>query len=390
MKQKRGRGILKSFQIKTKINFGKGALESLEQLAGKKVLLITDPFIVKSGLVNEVIKYLQKSEYTVFCDIVPDPPMEVVTAGIKEFERFMPDVVVALGGGSAIDTSKAIVYFAKKILNLENIKLEDVKLIVIPTTSGTGSEATSFSVITDVQKGVKYPLVSDELLPDVAILDPELVKSVPPNVTADTGMDVLTHAIEAYVSTQSHDCSDALAERAIKLVCEYLPKAYADGDDIKAREKMHNASCLAGIAFDKVSLGINHSIAHAIGAKFHISHGRANSLLLVHVIDYNSQIKGYKTIEFSETAKKYAEISSFLKLNIFNEKIAVDSLKDAIIKLQKQLNMPLTLTECGIDAKEVESMKDEIAELALNDNCTKTNPVKPTKEDIIKILEKII
>lgn len=376
---------MKSFQIKTKINFGQGALESLEKLEGKKVLLITDPFMVKSGLVNEPIKYLQKSEYRVFSDIIPDPPIEVVTEGIQVFKEFMPDAVVALGGGSAIDSSKAIAYFSKKILNLEH-----VQIIAIPTTSGTGSEATSFSVITDKQKGVKYPIISDELLPDVAILDPELVKSVPPNVTADTGMDVLTHGIEAYVSTQSHDCSDALAERAIKLVCEYLPKAYADGNDIKAREKMHNASCLAGIAFDKVSLGINHSIAHAIGAKFHISHGRANSLLLVHVIDYNSQIDGYKTTEFSETAKKYAEISSFLKLNIFNEKVAVDSLKDAIIKLQKQLNMPLTLTECGIDPKEVEAMKDEIAELALNDNCTKTNPVKPTKEDIIKILEKII
>ncbi|MBU5335080.1 1-propanol dehydrogenase PduQ [Intestinibacter bartlettii] len=376
---------MKTFQINTKINFGQGALASLEKLEGKRVLLITDPFMVKSGLVNEPIKYLQKSEYTVFSDIVPDPPIEVVTSGIKVFKEFMPDAVVALGGGSAIDSSKAIVYFSKKILNLGH-----VQLIAIPTTSGTGSEATSFSVITDKQKGAKYPIASDELLPDVAILDPELVKSVPPNVTADTGMDVLTHAIEAYVSTQSHDCSDALAERAIKLVCEYLPKAYADGNDIKAREKMHNASCLAGIAFDKVSLGINHSIAHAIGAKFHISHGRANSLLLVHVIDYNSQIDGYKTTEFSEAAKKYAEISSFLKLNIFNEKVAVDSLKDAIIKLQKQLNMPLTLTECGIDPKEVEAMKDEIAELALNDNCTKTNPVKPTKEDIIKILEKII
>ncbi|WP_455542148.1 1-propanol dehydrogenase PduQ [Intestinibacter sp.] len=376
---------MKSFQIKTKINFGQGALSSLEKLAGKKVLLITDPFMVKSGLVNEPIKYLQKSEYTVFCDIIPDPPMEVVTAGIKVFKKFMPDAVVALGGGSAIDSSKAIVYFSKKMLNLD-----DVQLIAIPTTSGTGSEATSFSVITDRDKGAKYPLVSEELLPDVAILDPELVKSVPPHVTADTGMDVLTHAIEAYVSTQSHDCSDALAERAIKLVCEYLPRAYADGNDLKAREKMHNASCLAGIAFDKVSLGINHSIAHAIGAKFHISHGRANSLLLVPVIEYNSQIDGYKNIEFSETAKKYAEISSFLKLNIFNEKVAVDSLKDAIIKLQKQLNMPLTLAECGIDPKEVEAMKDEIAELALNDNCTKTNPVQPNKEDIIKILEKII
>ena len=286
---------------------------------------------------------------------------------------------------SAIDSSKAIREFALKINNYGK-----VGLIAIPTTSGTGSEVTSFAVVNDTNAHIKYPLISDSLTADEAILDAELVKSVPPAITADTGMDVLTHAIEAYVSTQSHDCSDALAERAIKLVCEYLPKAYADGDDIKAREKMHNASCLAGIAFDKVSLGINHSIAHAIGAKFHISHGRANSLLLVHVIDYNSQIEGYKTIEFSETAKKYAEISSFLKLNIFNEKIALDSLKDAIIKLQKQLNMPLTLTECGIDAKEVESMKDEIAELALNDNCTKTNPVKPTKEDIIKILEKII
>ena len=392
MKQKRGRGILKSFQIKTKINFGKGALESLEQLAGKKVLLITDPFMVKSGLVNEVIKYLQKSEYTVFCDIVPDPPMEVVTAGIKEFERFMPDVVVALGGGSAIDTSKAIVYFAKKILNLENIKLEDVKLIVIPTTSGTGSEATSFSVITDAQKGAKYPLVSDELLPDVAILDPELVKSVPPNVTADTGMDVFTHALESYVSTDHNEFSAALAEKAMEICGVFLLRAYLDGSDIHARQKMHVASCLAGLSFNTAGLGITHSMAHQLGAQFHIPHGRANAMLLPHIVEFNANINKHSKSqkEYLPAVKRYANIAHILGLSNYNKVMSVRSLVNWIQFMQKEMNIPLTIQEIGtISPDEYFGAIDKMADAALADACTPANPRVPTKEDIVKIYKKL-
>ena len=177
-----------------------------------------------------------------------------------------------------------------------------MEFIAIPTTSGTGSEVTSFSVITDKSKGTKYPLVSDDLLPDVAILDPELVKSVPGSITADTGMDVITHALEAYVSTNASDFSDALAEKALMLSFKYLLRAYKDGEDLEAREKMHNASCLAGIAFNSASLGLNHGIAHVLGGKFHVPHGRTNSILLPYIVEFNADIVGYENNEFLQSS----------------------------------------------------------------------------------------
>ncbi len=376
---------MNNFEIKTKIKFGDGSLKSLQSLKNKKILIITDPFMVKSGSINNVLDNLTNCEYEVFSDIVPDPPIETIVNGIQVFDKTNPDVVIALGGGSAIDASKAIIDFSKKILNVDN-----VEFIAIPTTSGTGSEVTSFSVITDKEKGVKYPLVSDELLPDVAILDPNLVKTVPNFITADTGMDVLTHAIEAYVSTNATDFSDALAEKAIKLVFEYLPRAYKNGDDLEAREKMHNASCLAGIAFNQASLGINHSIAHVLGGKFHTPHGRTNAILLPHVIEYNAGIMGYNDREYSYAAKKYNQISKLIGTNTSNVRNGVKNLTNSIVKLQKELKMPTKLTQCNVKYEDVISLQNEIANLAIKDNCTNTNPKIPTEADIINLLNKII
>lgn len=297
---------------------------------------------------------------------------------------FNPDVVIALGGGSAIDATKAIIDFSKKL-----VKLNDIKFIAIPTTSGTGSEVTSFSVITDKQKGVKYPLVSDELLPDIAILDPELVKTVPNFITADTGMDVLTHALEAYVSKNATDFSDALAEKAATLVFKYLLKAYENGNDIEAREKMHNASCLAGLAFNEASLGVNHGIAHVLGGKFHVPHGRTNSILLPHVIEYNANITSYNSKEFSEAAEKYAKIAKMVGLQGSNTRGLVKNLVNEIKKMQKAMNMPTTLRECKVNCDELKSLENEIAQLALKDACTESNPRVPDENDIISILNKI-
>ena len=376
---------MNNFEIKTKIKFGQDSLKSLQDIKGKKVLIITDPFMIKSKAIDSILANLTNCTYEVFSDIVPDPPIEVIVRGIKAFDKTKPNVIIALGGGSAIDAAKAILDFSKKIL-----EINEVTFIAIPTTSGTGSEVTSFSVITDNQKGIKYPLISDSLLPDIAILDPQLVKTVPNTITADTGMDVLTHAIEAYVSTNANDFSDALAEKAIKLVFEYLPKAYKNGEDLEAREKMHNASCLAGMAFNQASLGINHSIAHALGGKFHIPHGRTNAILLPHVIEYNASIVGYTNIEYSLAARKYAEIASLLGLDFSNIRIGVRSLISKIVKLQKELNMVTKLSQCNVNVSDIKREEDEIAKLAIKDSCTKTNPKIPTEKDIKEILSKII
>lgn len=373
-----------SFEIKTKIKFGEGSLKALQEIQNKKILIITDPFMVESKAIDKILVNLKEGSYEVFSDIVPDPPIETVVSGIEVFKEVNPDVLIALGGGSAIDASKAIMDFSKKIL-----KTNDIEFIAIPTTSGTGSEVTSFSVITDKQKGTKYPLVSDDLLPNVAILDPELVKTVPNFITADTGMDVLTHAIEAYVSTEANDFSDALAEKAIKLVFKYLLRAYKDGNDIEAREKMHNASCLAGMAFNQTSLGINHSIAHVLGGKFHVPHGRTNSILLPHVIEYNADIVGYTNTKYSMAANKYAQISMLLGLNTSNVRMGVKNLVNEIKKLQKEMSMATSLSQCKVNISDLSSVENEIAILAINDGCTKTNPRVPTERDIIDILNKI-
>ncbi|WP_270670736.1 1-propanol dehydrogenase PduQ [Paraclostridium bifermentans] len=374
-----------NFEIKTKISCGIGALESLKDIKNKKIFIITDPFMIESKTIDKILINLEGNDCDIFSEIVPDPPIEIVVKGVEKIKYYSPDIIIALGGGSAIDAAKAIMDFSKQIF-----KIDEIEFIAIPTTSGTGSEVTSFSVITDAQKGTKYPLVSDDLIPNKAILDPELVKTVPNFITADTGMDVLTHAIEAYVSTDSNDFSDALAEKAIKLVHEYLIDAYKDGSNLEAREKMHNASCMAGLAFNQASLGLNHGIAHIVGAKFHIPHGRTNSILLPYVIEYNANISGYNNASYSDTAKKYAQIAKMLGLESSNVRLGVKNLVNEIKKMQKSMNMPMKLTDCKVNKVDVENLLPEIAQLALKDGCTKTNPRIPNDSGIIDILKQII
>ena len=372
---------------KTELHVGKGALQQLSHYKNEHILVVADPFLKTSGTLDAILaNFDDNNDIVVFTDIVPDPPIETVVAGIKSAGDKPISIVLSIGGGSAIDASKAMYYFAKK-----QGAFSEAILIAIPTTSGTGSEVTSFSVITDAERGTKYPLVTKEILPDVAILDADLVLSLPGNITADTGMDVLTHAIEAYVSTKATDFSDALAEKAIKLVFEYLPKAYKNGQDVEAREKMHAASTLAGMAFNTASLGINHSLAHAAGAKFNVPHGRLNSILMPHVIQYNAGIEfnnRNRQATDKTVASRYQDIAKLLGCSASSPVSGVRQLVEAIKKLQRKLEMPTSLREYGVKADAFAQYKVEISEAALHDGCNPTNPRVPTAEELLKVLEK--
>ncbi|MDN9010173.1 1-propanol dehydrogenase PduQ [Brevibacillus laterosporus] len=376
------------FQIKTSIHFGTDALSSLQRIENKRIFVVTDPFMIKSGMIDKVKFQLEKKNehITIFHNIVPDPPLENIVNGIQVMSAADPDVVIALGGGSAIDAAKAICLFQNR-LNQKEAITKEVTFIAVPTTSGTGSEVTSFSVVTDRTKNVKYPLVSDEMLPTEAILDPELVKTVPPFITADTGIDVLTHALEAYVSTLASDFTDAFSEKAIRLVFAYLEKSFQNGEDDLSREKMHNASCIAGLAFNAASLGISHSMAHIIGAKFHIPHGRSNGIVLPYVIEYNAHIKGYTDRNFSIAASKYAEIAKLLNLPSSDTRNGVKNLIIAVKKLRKDLGMPASLKEAGVKKEEFYKELDNLAEIAMKDKCTITNPRSPSIEDLKNLFE---
>jgi len=377
---------MKSFEIKTKIHFGDNALERLAQIPYNRILVITDPFIANGPLIRLITAPLEKSgkAYQIFCDVVPDAPIDKITVGVKEMLEYMPDAIVAVGGGSAIDSSKAIREFA---LNIN--RYADVALIAIPTTSGTGSEVTSFAVVNDTVKKIKYPLVSPSLTAEEAILDAELVKSVPPAITADTGMDVLTHAIEAYVSTNHNEFSAALAEKAIEIVAVFLLRAYLNGDDTHARQKMHVASCLAGLAFDSASLGLTHGMAHQLGAQFHIPHGRANAMLLPHVIAFNAGLEGYRQQPLSPPAMAYAELARLLDLPGGSPQLRVRSLISAIKRLSASLKLPARLSDCRVDRSEFQAACPELARAALADICLETNPRPITEAQLLNLLEQL-
>ena len=380
---------MRSFEIKTKVFFGEQALDRLAEIPYNKVLIITDPFMAQSSMFNLVTDPLKRAnkEFEIFKDVVPDPPIEKISEGVKKMLEYKPDVLVAVGGGSAIDSSKSIREFALRVE-----PYAEVGLIAIPTTSGTGSEVTSFAVVSDPKEKMKYPLVSEHLTPDEAILDAELVKSVPPAITADTGMDVFTHALEACVSTNRSDFTNALAEKAIEICGVFLLRAYLDGNDTHARQKMHSASCLAGLAFNTASLGLNHGMAHQLGATFHIPHGRANAMLLPHIIEFNSDINKHSKSqkEYLPAVKRYATVAQILGLSSYNKIMTVRSLVNWVHIMLKEMEIPLSITQMGtISKEEYFNAIDRMADAALADACTATNPRVPTKEDVVKMYQNL-
>lgn len=396
------------FKIPPKVYFEYGSIQYLRDMPDiSRAFIVTDELMVKLGYADKVIYQLRQRDehfqYEIFDQVEPDPSVDTIKEGANRMRAFEPDVIIALGGGSAMDAAKGMwLYYEKPDADFNNMHLKfmdirkrtyrfpkigkKAKLVCVPTTSGTGSEVTSFAVVTDKKKNVKYPLADYELTPDVAIIDPNFVKTVPKAVTADTGMDVLTHAIEAFVSVFASDYTDALALRAIQLVFEYLPKAYENPQDEKAREKMHNASCMAGMAFTNAFLGINHSMAHKLGGEFHIPHGRANAVLLPHVIAYNAS-KPTKFVAFPKYEKfiadeKYAEIARALNLPAKDTKQGVNSLIEAVKSLMQQIGVPDSIGKCGVDKKSFMAAVNELADKAFEDQCTPVNPRMPLVEEI--------
>ena len=400
------------FKIPEKIYFEAGSIQYLEKMNNiSRAFIVTDESMVKLGYVDKILYHLRnRRDYVhseIFSDVEPDPSFATIKRGVAAMEQFKPDVIIALGGGSAIDAAKGMwLFYEHPDADVEGMKLkfmdirkrtykfpklgEKCQMVAIPTTSGTGSEVTSFAVISDKEQGKKYPLADYELTPDVAIVDPNLVMTLPKSVTADTGMDVLTHAIEAYVSVMASDYTDGLAEKAIELVFKYLREAYEHGDDRQAREKMHNASTIAGMAFTNAFLGINHSLAHKLGAEFHLPHGRLNAILLPYVIKYNSltptKFVSFPKYEYFIADEKYAQIAKRLNLKADTTEEGVNSLIEAVKKLNADLNIPKSLQEAGIDEKEFISKIDILADRAFEDQCTTANPRLPLVEELKQIL----
>lgn len=366
------------FSLHTEIHTGAKALDVLLQFRDMRVLIVTDAFLATTELFRDVRSRLG-AQVTVFDEVTPNPTIQVVGKGAACYLAADPEVVVALGGGSPIDAAKAM---HKAAIAIGEAAREG--LIVIPTTSGSGSEVTSYSVITDEETHAKIPMVSQDLLPRMAILDPRAVIGVPPKVTADSGMDVLTHAVEAYVSLEAGDFSDACAEKSVQLLCTNLHTCYVDGANLEARRRMHNASTLAAMAFNNAGLGITHSLAHALGGRYPIAHGRLNAMLLPHVMAYNA--------ERSERAsRKYAWLAHLTATSSGgNVKASVASFIGAIDRLRVSLDIPSRLVDEGVSPTDFWSSLDDVARVALADGCTPANPVVPTHDDLVGILRRLM
>ena len=399
------------FRVPEKTYFKYGclpvALAELGEMGKKKAFIVTDKVLFEMGYTNKVTEVLEANgiQYKIFSDVEPDPTLRCARAGAAEMTSFQPDVVISLGGGSAMDAAKIMwVMYEHPEVNFHDLAMtfmdirkriykfptmgQKAMMVAIATSAGTGSEVTPFAVITDEQTGVKYPLADYELTPDMAIVDAELMMTSPKGLTACAGIDVLVHSIEAYVSVMASEYTNGLALEAIRLVFKYLPDAYNEGTtNIKAREKMAHASCMAGMAFSNAFLGINHSMAHKLGAFHHLPHGMANSLVMKEVIKFNATDAPTKQAAFAQykypnAAWRYAKIADHLGLGGNTEAEKVELLLKAIDELQNKVNMPKTIQEAGVSEVKFFESIDEMVEQAFDDQCTGANPRYPLMSEL--------
>lgn len=398
------------FKLPPKVYFEKNSLLYLTQMEGvERVMLVCDPGMVQFGYADTVREVLARRtndvKVEVFSEVEPNPSTDTVYKGLEMINDFKPDTIIALGGGSAMDAAKGMWMFyehpdtsffgaKQKFLDIRKRtyqieKPAKTQFVCIPTTSGTGSEVTPFAVITDSETHVKYPLADYALTPDVAIVDPQFVMSVPASVTADTGMDVLTHAIESYVSVMASDYTRGLSLQAIRIVFDYLEKSVKTPDS-ESREKMHNASTMAGMAFANAFLGICHSIAHKIGGEYGIPHGRTNAILLPHIIRYNAKDPQkhamFPKYDYFRADSDYADIARFLGLKGETTAELVEALAQAVYDLGTRVGIDMNLKAQGVTQETLDSTVDRMAELAYEDQCTTANP----KEPLISELKEII
>ena len=399
------------FRVPEKTYFKYGclpvALAELGEMGKKKAFIVTDKVLFEMGYTNKVTEVLEAQgiQYKIFSDVEPDPTLRCARAGAAEMTNFQPDVVISLGGGSAMDAAKIMwVMYEHPEVNFHDLAMtfmdirkriykfptmgQKAMMVAIATSAGTGSEVTPFAVITDEETGVKYPLADYELTPDMAIVDAELMMTSPKGLTACAGIDVLVHAVEAYVSVMASEYTNGLALEAIRLVFKYLPGAYNEGTtNIKAREKMAHASCMAGMAFSNAFLGINHSMAHKLGAFHHLPHGMANSLVMKEVIKFNATDAPTKQAAFAQykypnAAWRYAKIADHLGLGGNTEAEKVELLLKAIDELQNKVNMPKTIKDAGVSEIKFFETLDEMVEQAFDDQCTGANPRYPLMKEL--------
>lgn len=379
---------LKQFIMPRELYYGENALSKIEELGDfKKAIIITGGSSMKKhGFLDQTKKHLKNAgiDYELFDGVEADPSVETVNKGKEAMLQFEPDLIIAIGGGSAIDAAKAMwIFYEHPQLTFDEIKdtsefpslRKKAKLLAIPSTSGTATEVTAFTVITDYDKKVKYPLANTDLVPDIAILDTNIPQTLPPHLVAHTGMDALTHAIEAYVATNRTSVTNSVAKESISGIYDDLYDSYHGS--VESREKMHIHQCLAGMAFSNAGLGITHSLAHQIGVQFGISHGNSNAILLPYVMEYNSKV----------SSKEYAEIAKMLGLNGSTDKQLTNSLIASVRELNIILDIALSLEEHGVEEEHFLDSLDYIIENALKDGCTPTNPRKVNFEELKEVLK---